>query len=156
MIVATDLNGVIGVGNKLPWNVPAEMQHFKRETMGQNVLMGRKTWESIPEKYRPLTGRNNIVLSFEPDSVEGCDEVVNCIPAARSLYTDLTIIGGASIYGQFLQADLIDVIKVSVIDLEVPDSPDNVMLPDIELDRFEFIGTGQHDGFVVLTYHRRT
>ena len=157
MVVATDFNGVIGVGNELPWNIPAEMQHFKKETMGQNVLMGRKTWESIPEKYRPLTGRNNIVLTSEPDSVMGCEQVVKSISAALSLYRDLTVIGGASIYEQFLDQDLIDVIILSVIDLEVPDSPDNVMLPiNIELDRFEYQGARQHDGFMVLTYHRRT
>lgn len=62
-IVATDCKGVIGIGNKLPWKIPADMKQFREQTTGHAVLMGRKTWESIPAKFRPLPGRENYVFS---------------------------------------------------------------------------------------------
>lgn len=58
---------VIGHEGAIPWYVPEDMAHFKAKTMGQRVMMGRKTWESLPERFRPLPGRENIVLSRDGD-----------------------------------------------------------------------------------------
>jgi dihydrofolate reductase len=58
---------VIGLDGAIPWHVPEDMAHFKEKTMGQRVMMGRKTWESLPERFRPLPGRENIVLSRDSD-----------------------------------------------------------------------------------------
>lgn len=151
IVIASSNNGVIGVGNKLPWHIPAEMSHFKKETMGQNVLMGRKTWESLPS---PLKGRTNIVLTSDPESVWGCD-VVTSIVEALTYYDDLTVIGGAKVCQQFLDQDLVDVIKYSVVDIDVPDSPDNVIGPVVNCDLFTFTGFDQFKGFSVDTYKRK-
>ena len=64
-VVAMDRNRLIGAGDGLPWRLPDEMRRFKEITMGHAVLMGRKTYETIPEKFRPLPGRTNIVLTTQ-------------------------------------------------------------------------------------------
>jgi dihydrofolate reductase len=66
LIVAMANNRVIGVGNQLPWHLPADLKHFKATTLGKPIVMGRKTWESIG---RPLPGRKNIVISRQPEYV---------------------------------------------------------------------------------------
>ena len=73
LIVAVAENGVIGKDNDLIWNLPKDMQYFKETTLGHHVIMGRKNFESIPEKYRPLPNRTNIVVSRQSDyHAEGC------------------------------------------------------------------------------------
>jgi dihydrofolate reductase len=67
IIVATSTNLVIGKDNDLPWHLPTDMKYFKDTTKGHIVVMGRKCWESIPEKYRPLPNRTNIVMSRDKD-----------------------------------------------------------------------------------------
>ncbi|MEO5686305.1 MAG: dihydrofolate reductase [Burkholderiaceae bacterium] len=67
LIAAVARNGVIGHGNDLLWKLPEDMAFFKRTTMGNPVIMGRKTWDSIPARFRPLTGRTNIVVTRQPD-----------------------------------------------------------------------------------------
>lgn len=101
LIAAMDRNRTIGIGNKLPWRLPAEMAFFKKMTLGKTVLMGRKTFESL---RKPLSDRRNIVLTrqqeFQP---EGC-EVVHSLEEAleRCKDDELMVIGGADIYAQFL------------------------------------------------------
>ena len=63
LIYARARNGVIGVNNTLPWHLPQDLAHFKRTTLGCPVIMGRKTWDSLPPKFRPLPGRLNIVVT---------------------------------------------------------------------------------------------
>jgi len=67
LIAAVASNGVIGVRNRLPWHLPADLRHFKALTTGRTVIMGRKTWESLPDKFRPLPGRQNIVATRNAD-----------------------------------------------------------------------------------------
>ena len=102
IIAAIDRNRLIGVENRLPWRLPADLRHFKRVTMGKPILIGRKTYESIG---RPLPGRHNIVVTRDRDfSVEGCT-VVSSIErtlAAAGPYPELVVIGGASFYGQLM------------------------------------------------------
>lgn len=104
IIAAMADNRVIGIENRLPWNLPADMKWFRQQTMGKPILMGRKTFDSIG---RPLPGRRNIIISRTAGLVvEGC-EVVNSIEAALTLCDDaadveLMIIGGASFYEQML------------------------------------------------------
>ncbi len=93
---------VIGIGNKLPWRLPADMKHFRALTMGKAVLMGRKTFESIG---KPLAGRTNIVVTqdhrFCPQGVR----VAHSIDEALALASDeeeIMVIGGASFYAQLL------------------------------------------------------
>ena len=102
IVVAMDANGVIGKDNELPWRLPADLQHFKKTTMGKPILMGRKTWESIG---RPLPGRTNIVITRDSGyQAEGC-VVVNSIDAAMAAASEqdeVMVIGGAEFYRQVL------------------------------------------------------
>ncbi len=102
IVVAMDANGVIGRDNELPWHLPADLQHFKKTTMGKPILMGRKTWESIG---RPLPGRTNIVITRDSDyQADGCI-VVNSIDAAMAAageQDEVMVIGGAEFYRQVL------------------------------------------------------
>lgn len=102
IIVATDEQGLIGRENDLPWRLSADLQYFRKVTMGKPIVMGRNTHESIG---RPLPGRQNIVVTSQPDyQAEGC-EVVNSIDAALALCRDVEevmIMGGASLYRQTL------------------------------------------------------
>lgn len=102
IIVATDKNRLIGKDNDLPWKLSADLQYFRKVTMGKPIIMGRATHESIG---RPLPGRRNIVVTSNKDfQAEGCT-VVNSIEQAISACKDeqeAMVMGGASLYEQFL------------------------------------------------------
>ena len=105
LIFARAANGIIGNNNALPWHLPEDMAHFKRLTLGCPVIMGRKTWDSLPVKFRPLPGRLNVVLTRDQDwSAPGAlcahslaEACALCPPAS-----DAWVIGGAEIYAQAL------------------------------------------------------
>ena len=101
MIFAMGRDNALGYKNKMPWHLPADLAYFKRVTIGQPVIMGRKTFDSLG---RPLPGRENIVVTRNKDfSHDGCI-VVNSIEKAKELVKDKEafIIGGAEIYKAFL------------------------------------------------------
>lgn len=101
LIAAVAANGVIGSNNGLPWRLPAEMKYFTQNTLGKPVLMGRKTFESLP---KPLKDRTNIILSRVLEAApEGC-ELVRTVEEALDRYgeDELMVIGGADIYTQML------------------------------------------------------
>ncbi|HAJ91173.1 MAG TPA: type 3 dihydrofolate reductase [Gammaproteobacteria bacterium] len=102
IVVAMDTKGVIGRDNGLPWHLPADLQHFKRTTMGKPILMGRKTHESIG---RPLPGRTNIVITRDSGyRADGC-VVVHSIESAleaAGAQDEIMVIGGAEFYRQVL------------------------------------------------------
>lgn len=102
MIAAMANNRVIGADNKMPWHLPADLQHFKKITTGKPIIMGRKTFESIG---RPLPGRRNIVITRNTNYTVSGAEVVTTPEAALTLVKDekeVMIIGGGNIYQQFL------------------------------------------------------
>ncbi len=105
LIYARAANGVIGRDNTLPWHLPEDLAHFKRTTLGCPVIMGRKTWDSLPPRFRPLPGRANIVVTRDTGwRAEGA-LVAHSIEAARELCpagSDAWVIGGAQIYAQAL------------------------------------------------------
>ena len=103
LILARARNGVIGRDNALPWRLPEDMTHFRELTMGHPVLMGRKTWESLPPKFRPLPGRRNLVLTrdadWSADGAERFDSVDAAVAAcAAAGANQLWVIGGAQVY----------------------------------------------------------
>lgn len=105
LIYARAANGVIGKGNALPWHLPEDLAHFKRATLGAPVLMGRKTWDSLPARFRPLPGRRNLVLSRDPGwCAEGAQRVGDMAEAAAACAdaAELWVIGGAEVYRQAL------------------------------------------------------
>ena len=102
LIAAMDENRLIGADNTLPWRLPADLRFFKRVTMGKPILMGRKTFESIG---RPLPGRQNIVVTRDPDyAAPGCTVAhsVDAALAAAGAAEEIMLIGGASFYAQLL------------------------------------------------------
>jgi dihydrofolate reductase len=102
IIVAMSTNFVIGKNNDLPWHLPTDMKYFKETTNGHTVVMGRKCWESIPEKYRPLPNRNNIVMSRDPNYVANgatvSDDLERILVSHENSDKQVFIIGGAELY----------------------------------------------------------
>jgi dihydrofolate reductase len=103
LVLAVSSNGVIGRDGGLPWHISSDLKRFKAITMGKPVIMGRKTWDSLPKK--PLSGRKNIVLTRVRDfHAEGAD-IAHTIGEALSLagaVPEICVIGGGEIYRQFL------------------------------------------------------
>lgn len=119
LILARARNGVIGRGNTLPWHLPEDMAHFKRTTLGCPVIMGRKTWDSLPAKFRPLPGRLNVVVTRQPDwAAEGAVVAHSLEAACAACPPDSTawVIGGAELYAQALT--LASVAVVTEIDAD--------------------------------------
>jgi dihydrofolate reductase len=104
LIAAVAKNDVIGRDNALPWHLPEDMKHFKALTTGHAVLMGRKTWESLPPKFRPLPNRQNYVLTRDPAYCAEGATVVHSLDEARKVGAGRTayIIGGAELYAHML------------------------------------------------------
>ncbi len=104
LIAALARNGVIGKDNRLPWHLPADLRHFKALTSGHAVIMGRKTWESLPEKFRPLPGRQNIVVTRNSAYRAEGASLAASLPAAIAAARDLQafVIGGAELYAAAL------------------------------------------------------
>jgi len=105
LILARARNGVIGRDNTLPWHLPEDMAHFKRTTLGCPVIMGRKTWDSLPAKFRPLPGRLNVVVTRQPGwAAEGAVVAHSLEAACAACPSDSTawVIGGAELYAQAL------------------------------------------------------
>ncbi len=120
VIVAVSENNVIGKDNDLIWHLPNDMKFFKDKTMGHHVIMGRKNFESIPKKYRPLTQRENIIISRNKKYIaDGCF-VVDSIKEALSIAKnnkekEVFIIGGGEIYKIALELKLVDQIYITRI-----------------------------------------
>jgi dihydrofolate reductase len=117
MIVARSRNHVIGRDNQMPWKISADLQFFKRVTMGHPVIMGRKTWESIG---RPLPGRRNIVVSRNADYLATGGELVSSLDEAlRSLSecSRVFVIGGEQLFKQAF--DKADRLYITEIDLDI-------------------------------------
>lgn len=105
-------NGVIGRDGALPWHLPEDLAHFRAVTTGSTVVMGRRTWESIPGRFRPLPGRLNIVLTRQPDWKPAGAQVAGCLDDALTLTGgDAWVIGGSSLYAEALHRA--DVLKVT-------------------------------------------
>ncbi len=105
MIVAMGRNRVIGNDGQLPWRLPADMAWFREQTMAKPVIMGRKTYESISPRFRPLKGRHNIVLTRNPAFEAEGVTVVNSAEAALAAAGDVAeilVAGGSQIYELFL------------------------------------------------------
>jgi dihydrofolate reductase len=105
LIAAVAANGVIGRGNELVFRHPADAKHFRDTTMGHPVIMGRKTWESLPARFRPLPGRRNIVVTRQAGFVAEGAETSPGLEAALALAGDVPtvfVIGGGELYTQAL------------------------------------------------------
>ncbi len=119
IIVAVDENYGIGKENQLLWHMPADMRYFRETTSGHCIITGRKNYESIPKKFRPLEDRTNIIVTRNKAyKAEQGVKVVNSIEkslefAKRSGEEEVFIIGGGQIYKQCLERDLVDKMYVT-------------------------------------------
>ncbi len=105
LIFARAANGTIGKDGVMPWHLPEDLAHFKRTTLGCPVIMGRKTWESLPPRFRPLPGRTNVVVTRQPDWQAEGTRVAHSLAEAIAHCGEVPeawIIGGAEIYAQAL------------------------------------------------------
>lgn len=123
LIVAKDSRNGIGKDNDLLWHLPADMKFFKETTTGHIVLMGRKNYESIPEKFRPLPGRLNMILthnkSFQAADClifHSVEDVLDWKNVNKEDERTLFIIGGGEIYRQFLKANQVEEMFVTQVD----------------------------------------
>jgi dihydrofolate reductase len=101
LIAALARNSVIGKDNQLLWRLPEDMQFFKRATLGHAVIMGRKTWQSLPERFRPLPGRRNIIVTRDADFDAPGAECAGSLDAALQRVqgdSEVFVIGGAELY----------------------------------------------------------
>ncbi|MCK9380065.1 MAG: dihydrofolate reductase [Sulfuritalea sp.] len=116
LIAAVARNGVIGIDNRLPWRLAADLKHFKALTLGHAVIMGRKTWESLPASFRPLPGRHNIVVTRDAAYHAAGATVAASLPAALSAAEsdEAFVIGGAELYAAALP--LADRLQLTEID----------------------------------------
>lgn len=106
LIYARAENGIIGKGGVMPWHLPEDLAHFKELTHGRPVIMGRKTWDSLPERFRPLPGRINIVVTrqevWQDEGAKPATSLQDALDIAAQTADTVWIMGGAQIYEQAL------------------------------------------------------
>jgi dihydrofolate reductase len=137
LIAAVARHGVIGRGKDLVFHEPADQRHFRQTTLGLPVIMGRRTWDSLPERFRPLPGRLNIVVSRNPGFAPAGAELATSLPAALSRAGQaprVFVIGGAQLYAQALP--LAQTLLLTEVDAELQG---DVHFP--EWDRAQFVET---------------
>ena len=153
IIAAVARNRVIGKDNRLLWNIPEDMAHFKALTAGHTVIMVRKTWESLPPRFRPLPGRRNIVITRQSDypapGAERADSLENALKMA-STATIAFIIGGEQIYTQAMA--VADRLEITEVDRE-PDG--DAWFPEIAAVDWKKTAKTEGSGFAFVTYRRQ-
>jgi dihydrofolate reductase len=133
LVWAQSTSGVIGRGGDIPWRVPEDLVRFKELTMGHTVVMGRRTWESLPARVRPLPGRRNIVLSRQADfKADGADVLGSLEQASTVLEAEpqTWVIGGAQIY--LLALPLANRCEVTEVDIDLPRDDDDALAPVLD------------------------
>lgn len=146
-VVAMNADRLIGINNKLPWNIPEELQHFKKLTIGRPVIMGRKTFASIG---KILPERDNIVLTNHPESLEKfqslfiCNSVNNAINQAQELaekrsVNEIFIIGGQEIFKAFLEQ--VNSLQITYVDypVKLEKKQDGVFFPEIDYKLWKLV-----------------
>ena len=132
LIWAQDINGGIGVNGKLPWHISEDLKNFKKLTLNSTIIMGRKTWDSLPVK--PLPKRNNIVLSStKQKNVITFNTFEDCIDTLKKQKTKkIFIIGGRSIYKLFF--NIADYLHISFINIINNETDEFLPFDKIEID----------------------
>jgi dihydrofolate reductase len=118
MVWAEAAGGVIGADGALPWHLPEDLRLFRALTLGSTVVMGRRTWESLPPRYRPLPGRRNVVLSTTLDPADAGVQVARSVADVLALAGDVWVIGGGGVYAALLPHA--DEVVVTEVDAQPP------------------------------------
>ncbi|MCB1292058.1 MAG: dihydrofolate reductase [Mycobacterium sp.] len=129
LIWAQSTSGVIGRDGAIPWSLPEDLARFKSLTMGHTVVMGRRTWESLPARFRPLPGRRNVVLTRNPGYRADGADVVTTIEAALT-DPDTWVIGGAEIY--HLAMPVATRCEVTEVDVDLHLRDEDVLAPMLD------------------------
>ena len=156
LIAAVARNGVIGSNNALPWHLPEDMKHFRQLTTGNVVIMGRKTWESLPERFRPLPDRLNVVVTRNAAYAAPGATIVHTLDEAIKVGAGRTafIIGGAELYAHALQkAERLELTEIAA------EFPGDAYFPDIDRTQWHEVcrQAGQSAaglGYAFVTYER--
>lgn len=144
-IVAASRNNAIGLRGNLLWSLPRDMQYFKKVTYGHHVLMGRKSYESLPDAFRPLPGRINIVVTRQKDfKADGC-KVVSTFEegiqfAKESGESELMILGGGEVYAQLLSVT--DRVYLTKVDYEFEEA--DAYFPELDMKDWKVISREKH------------
>jgi len=143
LIAGVARGGAIGRGNELIFRVPEDMAHFKALTLGHTVIMGRKTWDSIPPRFRPLVGRRNLVLTRQPGMSIAGAEVFTSLEAALAACggeNEVFVMGGAEIYA--LALPLADRLELTEFDAEAEGA--DAFFPSWRAEDFEEVSRQTH------------
>mgnify|MGYP001403367373 CR=1 FL=1 len=123
LIVAASENNVIGIQNDLPWHLPDDMLFFKNKTLASTVIMGKNNYLSIPEKFRPLKNRLNIILttntSFHADKCLIANSLESALNLAKKENNKIFIIGGGKVYEYALRKNLVDIIYLTRVHAQI-------------------------------------
>ena len=157
-MAAVARNGVIGRDGAIPWQIPEDMRHFRELTIGHPVVMGRRTWDSLPDRFRPLPGRRNIVVTRNPDWHADGAVRAGSLGEALELVEDsdrVFVIGGAQLYADALP--LADELLITEIDAGVEG---DTFFPSWDRAEFEEHSRESHgtDGempFAFVSHRRR-
>ena len=147
LIVATSENNVIGIKNDLPWHLPDDMNYFKKTTLNSVVIMGRNNYLSIPQKYRPLKNRVNIILTKNTDFIAKKCLVASSLEKAIELAKkekkeNIFIIGGGQVYQYALEKKLVDLIYLTRIHATIEG---DTFFPEINLKEWKKIDSKFHE-----------
>ena len=151
LIAAVARNGAIGRGGELLWREPEDMRHFRRVTMGCPVMMGRKTWDSLPVRFRPLPGRRNVVITRNPQWRADGAEAASSFEAALELLVGtpkVFVIGGAELFA--LSMPQADELVLTEIDA---DFDADVFFPHWDRKRYRETSREDRDGYRFVTYN---
>jgi dihydrofolate reductase len=129
LIWAQSTSGVIGRDGDIPWQVPEDLTRFKELTIGHTVVMGRRTWDSLPARFRPLPGRRNVVMTRDADFVAGGATVVHGLDDALT-DPDTWVIGGEQIYT--LALPRASRCEVTEIEIELPRDDGDAVAPVLD------------------------
>lgn len=108
---------VIGRDNAIPWHLPEDLRHFKEVTGSSRVVMGRRTWESLPQRFRPLPGRENVVVTSNPAYDAPGATLAFSLDEALAGDGEVWVIGGANLYTEAIERA--DVLEVTEVDLQL-------------------------------------
>ncbi|MGC5628337.1 dihydrofolate reductase [Georgenia sp. Z1344] len=147
-IWAQSLDGVIGDGTAMPWHVPEDLAHFRTVTRGHTVVMGRRTWASLPERFRPLPGRLNVVLtSGDPADFPGARTTPELAEALDLAGEDGWVMGGGQVYA----AALPHVRRAVITDIDVTLGDDPTLVRAPMLDPAEWVEVAREPAVGWLT-----
>lgn len=151
LVAAISKDHCIGKGGEIPWHISEDMKRVKKLTTGKIVIMGRKTWESLPEKFRPLPNRTNVVITRQKDYIVPPDvKVYNSIDSALEAHDQDEVIGfgGQKIYESLIEKA--DTLYITLVDQTVEGC--DAWFPKINLDIWIEDAREDHEGYSFLTY----